>query len=155
MLSDLPLRRRVATACYVINAAVSIGLGSTYLFRESFMPYHADALGRSWAEVGPSLQVLLNALMEVAGAGWICLGLTILALVAVPFRRAEPWARVLLPVLLLMFYVPTLLATLSVLQHTPASPPWYGNAMACLTTLGGALADAPWRRPVRQGNHEH
>jgi len=138
-------RRKVAATLYVVNALVSIGLGGTYLLRGSFMPYHADALGRSWTEVEPALQTLLTALMDVAGAGWIGIGVATLVLVAVPMRRGERWARLLIPVLFLLFYVPALLATLAVLNGTPATPPWYGNAVACLATLAGALADAPWR----------
>jgi ABC-type transport system involved in cytochrome c biogenesis permease component len=109
------------------------------------MPYHADALGRSWAEVEPALQTLLGALMDVAGAGWVGIGGATLVLVAVPMRRGERWGRLLIPALFLIFYVPTLLATLAVLNGTPATPPWYGNATACLATMVGVLADAPWR----------
>jgi hypothetical protein len=68
-----------------------------------------------------------------------------LVLVVVPMRRGEIWGRLLIPALFLLFYVPTLLATLAVLKQTPAAPPWYGNAIACLATIGGMLADAPWR----------
>ena len=141
----MSLRRKIAATLYVVNALVSIVLGGTYLLRSSFMPYHAEALGRSWAEVDPALQTLLGALMDVAGAGWIGIGVATLALVAVPMRRDEQWGRLLIPVLFLIFYVPTLLATLAVWNGTPASPPWYGNALACLATLGGVVADAPWR----------
>jgi len=141
----MSLRRKVAATFYVINSLVSLILGSTYLFRGSFMPYHADALGQSWAETGPALQTLLGALMDVAGAGWIGIGVATLVLVAVPMRRGERWGRLLIPALFLIFYVPTLLATLAVLNGTPATPPWYGNATACLATMIGVVADAPWR----------
>jgi hypothetical protein len=141
----MSVRRKVAATFYGINSLVSLILGSTYLLRGSFMPYHADALGRQWAEVEPTLQTLLKALMEVAGAGWIGIGVATLVLVAVPMRRGERWGRLLIPALFLIFYVPTLLATLAVMNGTPASPPWYGNAIACLATLAGGVADAPWR----------
>ena len=141
----MSLRRKVAATFYGINSLVSLILGSTYLLRGSFMPYHADALGRQWAEVEPALQTLLKALMEVAGAGWIGIGVATLVLVAVPMRRGERWGRLLIPALFLIFYVPTLLATIAVMNGTPASPPWYGNAIACLATLAGVVTDAPWR----------
>jgi hypothetical protein len=141
----MPLRRKIAATFYVVNALVSIALGGLYLFRGSFMPYHAEALGQRWADLEPALQTLLKALMEVAGAGWIGIGVATLVLVAVPMRRGETWGRLLIPTLFLIFYVPTLLATLAVLNQTPAAPPWYGNAIACLATLAGVLVDAPWR----------
>ena len=52
------------------------------------------------------------------------------------------WGRLLIPALFLIFCVPTHLATLAVLNGTPATPPWYGNATACLATAAGMLADA-------------
>jgi len=81
----------------------------------------------------------------MAGAGWIGIGVVTLVLVAVPMWRGERWGRLLILILFLIFYVPTLLATLAVLEGTPATPSWYGNATACLATLAGVLIDAPWR----------
>jgi hypothetical protein len=124
---------------------VSLVLGAIYLFRDSFMPYHAVALSKSWGELDSATQTLLKALMEVAAAGWLALGTLVLLLVAFPIRRGERWARLAAPVALLLFYVPTLLATLSVLQQTPASPPWRFNVVACLCAVVGLLLDAPWR----------
>ncbi len=141
----MSFRRKVAATFYGVNSLVSLILGSTYLLRGSFMPYHADALQRSWTEVEPAVQTLLGALMDVAGAGWIGIGVATLVLIAVPMRRGEQWGRLLIPALFFIFYVPTLLATIAVMNGTPATPPWYGNAIACLATLIGIVVDAPWR----------
>ena len=132
-------------------AVVSLVLGAIYLFRDSFMPYHAAALGKDWGEVDPATQTLLKALMEVAAAGWLALGALLLALVAFPIRRGERWARFAAPAALLIFYVPTLLATLSVLNETPASRPWRFNVLACLCAVAGLLLDAPWRSATKAG----
>lgn len=149
-----PLRggHRIAALLYAVTALVSLVLGGIYLLRSSFMPYHAAALGKGWGELDLATQTLLKALMEVAGGGWLALGALVLALVAFPIRRGERWARLAAPAALLLFYVPTLLATLSVLQQTPASPPWRLNAVACLCAVVGLVLDAPWR-PARDTLH--
>ena len=157
MMSQQPrlqVRRIVAAFLYAIMGVVSLVLGAIYLFRDSFMPYHAVALGKGWGELDSATQSLLKALMEVAAAGWLALGMLILLLVAFPIRRGERWARLAAPAALLLFYVPTLLATLSVLQQTPASPPWCFNVVACLCAVVGFLLDAPWRSatPTSRGN---
>ena len=144
-------RHRVAAFLYAGVALVSLVLGAIYFFRDSFMPYHAAALGTGWDELGPATQVLLKALMEVAAGGWLALGALVLLLVAFPIRRGERWARLAAPAALLLFYVPTLLATLSVLQQTPASPPWRMNVVACLCAVVGLVLDAPWRSGPRTG----
>lgn len=146
-------RTAVAALLYAVTAVVSLVLGAIYLLRDSFMPYHAAALRMPWSEVGPETQTLLKALMEVAAGGWLALGVLILLLVAFPMRRGERWARFAAPTALLIFYVPTLLATLRVFQETPASPPWRMNLVACLTAVIGLLLDAPWR-PMRQAAEE-
>ena len=148
MISQQPRpggRHRVAAFLYATMGVVSLVLGAIYLFRDSFMPYHAAALGKDWGELGPATQTLVKALMEVAAGGWLALGVLVLLLVAFPIRRGERWARLAAPAALLLFYVPTLLATLSVLQETPASPPWRFNMLACLCAVVGIVLDAPWR----------
>lgn len=120
-------------------------MGGIYLVRDSFMPYHAAALGKDWGELDPATQAFLKALMEVAAGGWLALGALVLLLVAFPIRRGERWARLAAPAALLLFYVPTLLATLRVLHGTPASPPWRFNLVACLSAVVGFVLDSPWR----------
>lgn len=131
----------IAAIPYGITALVSLVLGSIYLFRGRFMPYHADALGLAWPEVGSELQVLLVALMQVAGAGWLTLALALLLLLVWPFRSGYRWARLGIPALIILFYGPTLIATISVTLHTPAAPPWYGNVAALASALVGVAVD--------------
>ena len=144
------LRRRVAAWIYTGIAIPSLVLGAIYLFRPTFMPYHAVALGKEWAELDAATQTLIKALMEVAAGGWLALGTLILLLVAFPIRRGERWARWAAPAASLLFYVPTLLATLRVLQQTPASPPWRANLVMCVASVLAFLLDAPWQRSQRR-----
>lgn len=146
-------RHRLAAFLYGTMAFVSLVLGAIYLFRDSFMPYHATALGKGWGELDPAIQTLLKALMELAAGGWLALGALVLLLVAFPIRCGELWARLAAPAALLLFYVPALFATLSVLHQTPASPPWRFNVVACLCAVVGLLLDTPWRS-VRRAAEE-
>lgn len=131
------LRKRAAGTAYGFTALVSLVLGSVYMFKTSFMPYHAEAVSKSWAEVGTANQVLISALMDVSGGGWFTVGVVIVILLVFPFRNDERWAVYALPAVVLLFYIPNLWATLSVLWNTPASPPWYGNLAACLSAVIG------------------
>ncbi len=139
------MRTASAGGLYLIIALISLGLGSTYVFRGSFMPYHGQAVGLEWAEIDGASQTLYLALMDVAGAGWITLGLLTIGLLAWPFRKGEVWSRYLIPLAIFCFYVPTLLATLNVLWATSAATPWYGNATALAAAALAFIIDAPWR----------
>ena len=139
-------RRRIARVLYVLVALASLALGLTYFLLDHFLPYHETAVGVPWDQLDSRLQTLLLALMEVAAGGWLALFVLLMALILVPFQRGERWARFIIPVGILAFYLPTLHATLKVLEHTPAVPPWYGAAIACAAAVIGFFLDGPWSK---------
>jgi hypothetical protein len=134
---DAKRRKKAAGLSYGITAVVSLILGSIYLFKQSFMPYHADAIEKSWNAVEAANQVLISALMTVAGGGWFTVGVVLLLLLAFPFRNDRRWALYAIPAIILLFYLPNLWATLTVLQTTPGNPPWQGNVFACMSAIIG------------------
>lgn len=134
-------RRLAAAVCYAITAVASVGMAALYLSSQSFMPYHAAALGMEWSQLAASQQILLLALMRVAGAGFLCLALVIACLLIWPYRAGERWASWLLPIAIMVVYLPTLWATLSVTLQTPAHAPWMGPGAALLSALIGRLLD--------------
>lgn len=136
-------RRKIALVLYVLVAFFSLGLGLVYTLRKTFLPYHEALLGIRWEDLIPQAQTLLLALMNVAGGGWLALFVFVMALLLIPFRRAERWARIVIPIGILALYVPTLAATLTV----PAAP-WYGAAAACAAAVIGFILDAPWTAGV-------
>jgi hypothetical protein len=147
----MPVSRKIAFVCYAIIALVSVVLGLIYLLRGEFMPYHGAALGMDWAAVDSALQTLLLALMDVAGAGWLTLAAALVALLVFVFPHGRLWGRVTLPLLVLIFYGPTLWATLAVTAETPARAPWYGNVMALAAMLVAVVGDA-WPALSRNGS---
>ena len=90
------------------------------------------------------------AVLSSGASGWFALFVLPMALIIVPFRRGDRWARIIIPVGILTFYLPTLHATLQVLNHTPAVPPWYGAAIACAAAVIGFFLDAPWSARVNE-----
>jgi ABC-type transport system involved in cytochrome c biogenesis permease component len=130
-------RGKAAAVSYSIVALISVVMGSIYLFSPQFMPYHAAALGTAWAALEPAEQILILALMRVAGGGWVAVGVALAVLVAVPFRQGQAWTVWLLPLLGLVFYLPNLYATVRVTLDTPATAPWYGNLAGIVALLAG------------------
>lgn len=64
----MSIRMKLAFSCYFLSGVLLVGFGLVYMFRAEFMPYHAVAVGMSWAEVPPQFQVLILALMKGVGA---------------------------------------------------------------------------------------
>ncbi len=43
-----------------LAALILLGMGLIYLFKNSFMPYHSEAISLEWSEVDTSTQFLTN-----------------------------------------------------------------------------------------------
>ena len=141
---------RLPILIYAVIALSSYLFGALYLFSPTFMPYHAVAVGEEWSAVAEGYQVLIGALLDVAGSGWLALAVSLTALIAVPIRRGERWARYAAPMIILAFNIPTGWATITVLTQSPASPPWYGPVGTCAAALLALLIDRPWRKSVME-----
>ncbi len=148
------IRTTAALACYLIVILVALSFAGIYLLRPQFMPYHAVAVGTSWSEVPPRTQTLFLALMRVGGGGWLAVAVGMAILLAIPFRRNEPWARWALPLTGLSAAVPTLYATLLVKARTPASPPVAGAAAAIVLLVLGFALTVPGRAGASPGHRD-
>ncbi len=130
-------RLTIAFACYLVLIPGLLGSGLMYLLRPEFMPYHAAAVGISWAQLSPEFQALFLALMRVCGGGWLAGAASLSVLVLIPFRRNEPWSRWAIPLVGLCSAVPTLYATLMLKARTGAATPWFAPAIAILLLVAG------------------
>ena len=139
MRSAMSIRMKVAFWCHLLALLLIAIIGLIYLFRSQFMPYHAIAVGKNWAEVDPAFQILLLALIRVVGGAWIAAALAMGILLFVPFRQGMRWARRAVPTIGLVAELPALYATLSVTLNTPATPPWKGVVLIMLLLVAGLI----------------
>ncbi len=150
-LQLMSLRERLATACYLLPALTLLLFGVRYLTASEFMPYHETGMQRAWSELMPHEQGVMLASLRGGGGGFVLGGVAILVLVAIPFRRGEPWAYKATPAFVLLTSASALYTSLTLTLLTPASAPWPAAlATACLAALGFALAPRPTKQHTRR-----
>ena len=71
--------------------------GVRYIVATSFMPYHSEVIATPWASLGQNHQTLILGLLKGFGAGSFCVGLAIILMAFIPFRRGQTWSRWALP----------------------------------------------------------
>ena len=140
--------RKAALLAYLASACGAVLGGILYLSRSEFLPYHGEAVGMPWQSVPVNSRVLFLALIHVVGALGISLGCAVITMIVIPFRRAEPWADWIIPVVLLMAQLAGLRVTLEVAAKTGAHAPWEAVLAGVLTTvLGTAFC---WAARIRR-----
>ncbi|MEC4817368.1 MAG: hypothetical protein SAK29_29460 [Scytonema sp. PMC 1069.18] len=86
------------------------------------MSYHAVAVEREWSAVDPNFQILILALMKVAGGAWLATAGAMIVLLFKPFREGERWALWAIPAVGLTVTATSLYVTLYVAANTSATP---------------------------------
>jgi len=135
-------RDRIAFGIYFLLALSSVAFGVVYLFCSTIMPYHRVAIGIPWEQLSSGLQALLQGLIKVAAAGFLVTGISFLALLIIPFRRGDLWAKWLIPILGSVWNIIALYATIMIAMKTPAVTPWPA-AIAAMVLLIIAFILAP------------
>jgi hypothetical protein len=135
-------RDKIAFGIYFLLALSSVAFGVVYLCCSTFMPYHRVAIGIPWEQLSSGLQALLQGLIKVAAAGFLVTGISFLALLIIPFRRGDLWAKWLIPILGSVWNIIALYATVMVAMKTPAVTPWPA-AIAAMILLITAFILAP------------
>ena len=133
----MKLRHKIGFGIYLLNTIAAGAVGFIYFFSSKMMPYHAQIIGKNWAELDRGIQLLILALMNSGGAGVITLMFILLVVLFIPFRRGENWANWTLLLAGIIFGGLFFFVTFKVYLATNAPSPWpLGLAGMVLGLLG-------------------
>ena len=132
-------RDKIAFNIYLVVALAWIAFGIVYISCPSFMPYHRQAVSMPWEALDPGLQVLIQAFMKMAAAGFFVSSLAVLVLLFIPFRRQARWAHRAIPLLGIVWNVLSVYVTSVVAAETGASTPWHVAAAGTVFMITGFI----------------
>ncbi len=132
---------KIAFACFFLTSVLEALIGFRYIFATQIMPYHEVAIGASWSDLSPGIQLLFVMLIKSVGAGNIIILSAINVLLFIPFRKGEPWSRWLLFAMTLFHSLFIFWIILTVKLSTQACPPlWVPIAGGILSIAGFLLS---------------
>ena len=114
---------RFSIFLFAIVGLVLFLLGCLYLSLDEFMPYHAEALQKTWGALDPNTQGLILGLMKGLGSGACISGFAILFMIASSLRKTPRPFIVLLPLTAVGYSALLCYATITVYVRTPGNPP--------------------------------
>ncbi len=127
-------RDKIAFALYMINSIMSVIFGFRYLFCNTMMPYHQQAIGMKWEELGPGLQLFMNSSIKIIASTFFIVGFTSIILLMIPFKKGERWAKWLIPFISFVFLGFISYASINISLQTHASTPWPVSVTALVST---------------------
>lgn len=135
------MKHKLASTLYVLTALVTMGIGIRYVFASSIMPYHIEAMGaETWMDLTNGQQTMTLGFMKSAAAGFIASAISVLFLVAIPFRKKEGWSNIAIVLIILSNLGIVMSQIINISINTSARPPVVPFLiMSGLTVIGGAL----------------
>lgn len=127
-------------SCYFIIATVLFAFGLVYLIRREFMPYHSVALSKKWQDLEENLQILILALMRVAGTGFLTAGLSICFFMFTYWQTQKIIFFMPMAIISLITSLGSFYATAMVKNKTSASPPIELTIISIVLSILGAIA---------------
>lgn len=107
---------------YSFSIWVIFTFGAVYLFSNTFMPYHRDAIDMDWVHINRRVQTLILALMKIIGVASISVCILASYILMGLFQR-HGGGSYILPSTLLGFSFVTLWVMSKVERETGAKPP--------------------------------
>jgi len=131
----MKITEKIAFGLYLSNCLICLIFGVRYLFCDTFMPYHEEAIGMKWAELSMGLQVFINSSVKMTAGGFFVVGTTVIVLLVIPFRKGERWAKWFIPGLSLLYLCFALYVPINIALKTQASTPWPGSVAAMVIMI--------------------
>lgn len=104
-------------------AVMALGFGLTYLLKNSFMPYHSEAVSLPWEMVEEKFRFLILAIMRAASGGYL-VGAVVIAVLQYRFdKTGQKWIPPLMLVAGSVVALTSIYATLIVRLNSPGKPP--------------------------------
>jgi len=111
-------------ALYLIVGLITFGIGLRFLFAKTFFSYHREATGLEWNTIDKSLQMIILAIMKMAGIGITCLSVLMITYPFMFMHSDNSLDKYLVPIISLMFWIGSFSITFNVHKRTSANTPW-------------------------------
>lgn len=126
------MNKKIGNITNYVAALILIIMGLIYLFKNSFMPYHSEALSMDWNELDSNIQHLLVAFMRAVSGGYLAVAISVILLQRKFSMHKTSWIPFIILISGLVVSLLSIYATMIVRFYTPGKPP---TAMAIVGVI--------------------
>ena len=117
------MNTKIGNIANYLASLILLAIGLIYLLKNSFMPYHSDALSLGWNEVDSGTQFLILAFMRAMSGGYIAIAIVILFLQTKFAYGKTKWIPSLILTGGLILTLSSIYGTLIVRFNSSSNPP--------------------------------
>ncbi len=124
----MDIKTIIYCSLFFIVGIITLLIGLRFLLTKKFFSYHIEATWLEWNKIENPLQIVILAIMKMAGFGILCLSIFIIALSILRFNnQVNTFLEYFVPIISLLFWSGSFGVTFSVYKKTNANTPWKGS----------------------------
>jgi hypothetical protein len=133
------MKQKIGLIIYYITIVLIILFGGMYMFKPSFMPYHAVIVKLNWEQIPASEQILVRALMIATGGVTISVGI-ILGMFVYKFQKLrQQWISNYILISGILANLLISVAPIYVVFNSDSLPPLYFPAILIALLIVGNI----------------
>ena len=115
--------KKIIKVGYAIPSIAMIIVGLVYLTSKQPMPYHIEAMDVEWEKLPKDLKTIILNFMESVGAGFICMGISVLTILFNTFEIEKKWMLIAIPLIFFSELLVVSYTTIDTKLNTNGNPP--------------------------------
>lgn len=133
------MKQKIGFISYYLTVILIILFGGLYMFKPSFMPYHAEIVHLNWSEIPATEQILVRALMIAVGGVTISVGI-ILGMFIFKFQKTGiQWVSNFVMISGIAANILIAIAPIYVVIKSDSVPPLYFPAILIVLLIAGNI----------------
>jgi hypothetical protein len=127
----------VSIVLYFIVGIISMIMAFKTLTAKKFLPFHEQATGKSWKDLGKPMQAVMLTLIRLSGLGFLVTALLLLVFPIVNYFLANVFVKFAVPALAFLFCAGLFVFNYSLYRKTKAETPWSGSIVTMAVIVAG------------------
>ena len=127
----------VSLILFLIVGLICFFMAYTTMFSKKYLPFHEQASGKKWEELGSSLQATILTLLKLSGLGFLTVGLLITVFPIINSIHPDLLTMVAMTALALIFCFGLFIFNFRLHRKTNADTPWKGSLFAMVIIVMG------------------
>jgi len=132
-----PSAHAVSSFIYATIGMVSAIMAGKSFLSKRYLPFHENAAGIPWENLGPGVQFVLLALMRTSGLGYLVVASLLTPLPFLTCCTDSLYVTLVVPFISLLFCVGLFVVNRQLRTKTGARTPWKGALYAALSIVVG------------------
>jgi len=129
----------LSSVLYFFVGVISLVMSIKNLTAKTFLPFHAQAIGKPWDQIDKQFQYLIQTLMKLTGMGFLVVALILLVLPISNIFIKSSIVTFLVPVTSGLFCFGLYLFNYRLYRSTNAETPWKNSLMAIFVIIIGFI----------------